>query len=250
LYRRSRRLPRGRTEISDFRDDETLRVSNHLTPGCVHDRTPPEEYREIDRFEGGVGWLAHPDEPARRASHAFRDSDGEVWLFDPLDAPRITDLVEELGRVAGVVVLSEYHARDADTFADRYDVSVHVPTWFERTIAGFDVHNLRPLYAWHEAICFRESDGTLYVPDYLSTAGKSTVGDERIGMQTLSRLSGPSEWLGRIDPDRVLFGHGRGVFDGAATALGETLSGARRRFPRALLTAFPAELRASLGAIR
>jgi len=24
--------PRGRTEISDFRDDETLRVSNHLSP--------------------------------------------------------------------------------------------------------------------------------------------------------------------------------------------------------------------------
>ena len=26
------RVPRGRTEIGDFRDDETLRVSNHLTP--------------------------------------------------------------------------------------------------------------------------------------------------------------------------------------------------------------------------
>jgi len=26
------RVPRGRTEIRDFRDDETLRVSNHLTP--------------------------------------------------------------------------------------------------------------------------------------------------------------------------------------------------------------------------
>jgi len=35
-YRGSVRLthgkPRGRTEIGDFRDDETLRVSNHLTP--------------------------------------------------------------------------------------------------------------------------------------------------------------------------------------------------------------------------
>ncbi len=27
-----RRVPRGRTEIGDFRDDETLCVSNHLTP--------------------------------------------------------------------------------------------------------------------------------------------------------------------------------------------------------------------------
>jgi len=33
VYRRSRRLPRGRTEISDFRDDERRSLSNHLTPG-------------------------------------------------------------------------------------------------------------------------------------------------------------------------------------------------------------------------
>jgi len=25
-------MPRGRSEISDFRDDENLRFSNHLTP--------------------------------------------------------------------------------------------------------------------------------------------------------------------------------------------------------------------------
>jgi hypothetical protein len=33
MYRRSRRLPWGRSEIEDFRDDETRCVSNHLTPG-------------------------------------------------------------------------------------------------------------------------------------------------------------------------------------------------------------------------
>ena len=32
IYREARRVPRGCTEIGDFRDDETLRVSNHLTP--------------------------------------------------------------------------------------------------------------------------------------------------------------------------------------------------------------------------
>ena len=32
FYRIARRMPRGRPEIFDFRDDETLRVSNHLTP--------------------------------------------------------------------------------------------------------------------------------------------------------------------------------------------------------------------------
>jgi len=32
VYRITGRVPRGRTEDSVFRDDETLRVSNHLTP--------------------------------------------------------------------------------------------------------------------------------------------------------------------------------------------------------------------------
>jgi len=32
-------VPRGRTEIRDFRDDETLRVSNHLTPRVKPTRT-------------------------------------------------------------------------------------------------------------------------------------------------------------------------------------------------------------------
>ena len=32
VYRRSRPSASGRPEIGDFRDDETLRVSNHLTP--------------------------------------------------------------------------------------------------------------------------------------------------------------------------------------------------------------------------
>ena len=38
---------------------------------------------EIDRFEGGVGWLAYPDETMERASHAV-ESDGQLWVFDQI----------------------------------------------------------------------------------------------------------------------------------------------------------------------
>ena len=48
---------------------------------------------EIDRFEGGVGWLAYPDETMERASHAV-ESDGQLWIFDPVDADGVDDLVE------------------------------------------------------------------------------------------------------------------------------------------------------------
>ena len=39
VYGRARRVLRGRTEIGGFRDDETLRVSNHLAPRVKPTRT-------------------------------------------------------------------------------------------------------------------------------------------------------------------------------------------------------------------
>ena len=272
----------------------------------MYDRREATACVPIDRWDGGVGWLAYPDEEGQRASHAIRH-DGELWLFDPLDAPGVEELLAALAigedrtridegddrtnldegdvrtnlnedddapssvdtdelaaQVAGVVVCSDYHARDAETFAERYDVAVHVPSALDRSaeridapvqrfddgIAGFDVRIVRPLYAWHEAIAYRERDRTLYVPDSLSSTPKFTVGDERIGLPTPSRLRPPSGRFAGMAPDRVLFGHGEGIFDGAEDALRDTLDNARRRLPRALLTNVPAEFRAGLGAFR
>lgn len=227
-------------------------------------RTAPTDCAVVDRWDDGLGWLAHPDEAGRRVSHAVRDADGGVWLFDPLDAPGVDDLVADLGPVAGVVVCSGYHARDADAFARRHDVPVTVPRHVDRVadrldapvervddrVAGFDLHHVRPLHAWRETVAYRQRDGTLYVPDYLSSHPKFAVGDERVGMPTFSRLSPPTEPFGDLDPDRILFGHGEGVFTDAATALEDTLSNARRRFPRALVSNLPGELHAMLGALR
>jgi hypothetical protein len=52
-------MPRGRTEIGDFRDDETLRVSNHLTPWMKPTTREPNhtryEYNALDTDEDNIG---------------------------------------------------------------------------------------------------------------------------------------------------------------------------------------------------
>ncbi|WP_181686099.1 hypothetical protein [Halorhabdus salina] len=219
----------------------------------IYDRGEATDPRIVDRFDAGVGWIAHPDERGERASHAVRGDDG-VWLFDPLDAPGVDDLIADLGEVVGVAVLSNWHTRDADVFADRYDVSVFLPEWMDRvpgTVnapieryerepgkSGFIVERVDPLPGWREGVAYRESDGTLYTPDLLSTHW--TVGGERVTLTLPCRAFPPRELLGEMEPDRILVGHGEGVLDGATGALTDTLDGARQRLPRAIVTQGPA----------
>jgi hypothetical protein len=190
-------------------------------------------------------------------------TDEGVWVPDPLDAPGVDDLLAELGEVAGVAVLSDYHARDAARFARRCDVPVTVPGWLGRVpdrldcrvdraggeLAGFALRPLRPLYAWREVAGYREADGTLYVPDYLSSHDAFTVGPERLGLPTLGRLFPPRDRFADCEPERVLVGHGTGIFEDADAALARAFEGARRRFPRALLRNGPREFRAMAGAL-
>ncbi|WP_135304008.1 hypothetical protein [Haloarcula amylovorans] len=227
----------------------------------MYTREDAEDFRVVDRWDGGVGWQAFPEEGGHRTSHAVR-ADGGVWLFDPLDAPGVSDLYADLGPVAGVAVFSDYHARDAAAFAVRHDVPVTVPTGVDRaadvidapveradSLAGFELRRLNPLRAWHETVAYRERDGTLYVPDFLA-GGTYAVGDERLSMRVFSRLSPPRETFADLTPDRILLGHGEGIFTDAGAALDDAIAGARRRFPRALLTNGPTELKAMLDALR
>lgn len=222
----------------------------HLPHVPAYDRSPATDPAVIDRWRDGVGWLAHPHERGRRASHAVAAEDG-VWVFDPVDAPGVDELLAELGEVAGVAVLSSYHARDADAVAARHGVPVFVPRGVDRVAervdapverydatlgdSGFAVHRFEPLPTWQEVVAYREADGTLIVPDLVGTGPGYTVGDERVGVVLSHRLFPPRETLGGLDVERLLFGHGEGVFEDAAGALEEALDGARRRFPRALL---------------
>ncbi|WP_254761735.1 hypothetical protein [Natrinema marinum] len=217
----------------------------------IYDRTPSTGFERIDAFDGGFGWLAHPDEAGLRASHAVRGDAGGVWLFDPLEAPGIDAEIDAFGDVAGVVVCSAYHTRDADRFARRFDAPVYVPTWLGRVSkrleaplerfdgdlerSGFAVREVSPLPGWSEAIAYRRSDGTLYVPDLLGTAPPYLAGDERLAVYLLLRPVVPTSAFEGIAPERILLGHGTGVFVDTASHLAEALETARRRFPRALL---------------
>lgn len=231
----------------------------------VYDRTTASDLRVIDRWADGVGWIAHPGEEGRRASHSVSAADG-VWVIDPVDAPGVDDLLAELGDVAGVAVLCSHHARDAGEVATRHDVAVHVPAWMDRVEprvdapveryersfgeSGFEVHRFEPLSMWQEAVAYRPADGTLVVPDLLGSGPGYTVGDERIGVVLSNRLFPPRDPLADVDPERILLGHGEGVLEGAGEALEDALSGARRRFPRALATQLGTNLqlfRAAMG---
>ncbi|SFR47964.1 hypothetical protein SAMN04487947_1928 [Halogeometricum rufum] len=209
------------------------------------------EYREIDRWDGGVGWLAYPDEEMQRASHAVVGDDGGVWLFDPVDSEGLDDLVAEYGEVSGVVVGLDRHERDAAKLARRHDVSVYVADWmtdvaddidapverFGRRLAdsGFDAFTVldKSVPPWQEVGFYQESSGTLVVPEAVGTASYFCAPGERLGVHPMLRPFPPRRVLRRFEPDRVLVGHGAGVTDDAATALHDALANARSNLPGA-----------------
>ncbi|RLM87986.1 hypothetical protein D3D02_13705 [Halobellus sp. Atlit-38R] len=87
----------------------------------IYDRRSPSEYEIVDRWDVGIGWLAHPNETGHRTSHAVVGADGGVWVIDPLDAPGIDEELAALGDIRGVLVCSNYHVRDADRFTTRHN---------------------------------------------------------------------------------------------------------------------------------
>jgi hypothetical protein len=224
----------------------------------------------VDRFDGGVGWIAYPDERRKRASHALVDGDGggrrppddrtapggDVWLVDPVDADGLDELDAEYGTVAGVLVLVDRHERDAVAVARRHDVAVYRPAWMPGvgsgsdvpvrdtgdTVAGYRVHRRLDTPVWKEAVLFDPDGGTLLVPESVGTADYYMTGRERLGVHPLIRLFPPRDLLA-FDPERVLVGHGEGVLEGAAEALSEAVDGARRRTPALYLDALRRSLR-------
>jgi hypothetical protein len=214
---------------------------------------PAADWEEIDRFEsgdgeatdGGVGWIAYPEEAMRRASHALA-ADGDVWVIDPVDAAGIDGLLAEFGEVAGVVVLLDRHERDAGAIARRHDVAVHVPDPMgdiagevdapverfhgELADTGYRTRTVVDNFAWTEVALYDESRGVLVVPEAVGTTEYFLASGERLGVHPALRLTPPRK-LARVEPERILVGHGAGVHDDAAGALRNAVSGARGRTP-------------------
>lgn len=205
------------------------------------------DFREIDRFEGGVGWIAHPDERMQRASHALA-VDGEVWVIDPVDAAGIDELFAEFGDVAGVVVTLDRHKRDAAAIAKRHRVPVYLPEFFDGVTGDIDTAvarfsdelsdtGIRALTVvdsrfWQEVALYNPADGTLVVPETVGTVDYFLAGDERLGVHPMLRLNPPQAAFRGIRPERVFVGHGAGVLEGASRALEDAFDSSRRRAPR------------------
>jgi len=231
----------------------------------MYDRSQPTDPQITLDEETACSWMAHPDETGKRGSHAIKTDEG-VWLLDPLDAPGVGDAIDELGDVTGIAVLSAYHARDADTFARRYDVPVWIPEWMGRveervdapieryTLApsesdqGFRTLPCRPFPGWQEAFLYHEPTATLAVADSLGTVPFALVGDERLGLSVFRRLQPPTQLAG-LEPDRILVGHGSPVTEDPTGALETALKNPRGTFPSALRENGSVSLQAMLGAV-
>jgi hypothetical protein len=203
---------------------------------------------DVTEWDGGFSWVAHPEEGMQRASHALRESDA-VWIVDPVDFEGLDERLAEAGDVAGVAVLLDRHERDASAVARRHDVAVHVPAWMDGVAGGIDApverfegrlgdtsyraRRVLDSRVWQEAALF--DDATLLVPEAVGTATYFRAKGERLGVHPMLRLLPPRRQLGGLDPERVLTGHGAGVFEDGAEALADALAGSRRRAPAAYL---------------
>ena len=197
------------------------------------------ELTEIDRFEGGVGWLAYPEETMQRASHAV-ESDGELWVIDPVDVDGVDDLLAEHGEVGGVVILLDRHKRDSAALANRHDVPVYVPDWmsgveedvdapvvrFQDGVGEFAVDTVVDNPFWQEAALF---DGeTLLIPEALGRVSYFRAPGERLGVHPMLRAVPPRS-LREYDADRLLVGHGEGLFENVRPAISNAIGSSRRK---------------------
>lgn len=220
-------------------------------------RTGLGTFNEVDAFDGGVGWIAHPEETMQRTGHALVE-DGDVWLVDPVDADGLDDRLADLGEVRGVVLLYNYHRRDASAIAARHDVPLLLPAGmtaitdldvpapvrrFEGQLGdtGYYLREVTTNRFWQEWALF---DGeTLVVAESLGTADYFLAPGERLGVSLARRPVPPGGTLRDVEPDRVLCGHGEGVVADANGELQRALEEARRTAPRMYVRHAPTLLR-------
>jgi len=212
------------------------------------------ELNKTDNWDGGVGWVAHPDEEMQRASYAIIDSaagNGDtdaVYLIDPIDVPGLDGWLEELGDVAGVLLLLDRHKRDAVELAKRHNVAVHIPSWMSGVaskldapvqrlgdeIAGFEIRRLIDNPFWQEAALYHPEEQILITPESLGTAEYYCAPGESVGVHPALRLFPPKQ-LGELDVERLLVGHGAGVDESADEQIQSALAGSRSRAPQLYL---------------
>lgn len=241
-------------------------------------RGPGPEPRFI-AWPGGLSWVAHPGEAMQRASHALAvgpdgdpaesetdPADIDLWLVDPVDARNLDDRLAERGSVAGVVVLSGYHRRDAAAIARRHDVRVQLPEplagladGLEAPVevvearlpaTGYDVLTVRSRPGWREAALYAPTSGTLVTADSLVSQDAGTGPGERLAVGPYVRPWPPRDVFEGLGVERILVGHGDPVLEDAQAALETALANARRGLPAYLRRNLGYALRAWYVALR
>ena len=193
------------------------------------------EARFCDEFERGFGWVVEGF--IQRCSHALA-TDGGVWLIDPLEWEPALARVRELGEPRGVIQLLDRHDRDSAALARRLGVEHHVVPRDPIAGAPFEFRVVRDGRGWHEVALWWPSESLLVCGDALGTAPYYRAGAERLSVHPLLRPTPPRRALRGLQPTRVLCGHGEGVHgDATPAAFREALATARRRLPRAMLSA-------------
>ena len=205
----------------------------------------------VDREGEPVGTEAADDEGEERDVENEEIGDADVWLVDPVDAPGLDDELAGLGDVKGVVLLLDRHKRDGAALARRHGVAVHLPAPLSPVAdeldcevevfagavpdTGYRTITLTNNRFWREVALFDADAGTLVVPEAVGTGDAFTADDERIGVHAALRLFPPTGKLDDLGPQRILVGHGPGVFDDADVALRDALRGSRQNAPRLYL---------------
>ncbi len=201
--------------------------------GCMAAPSDDASLGHVRTWSDGFSWIAHPNEDARRASHALA-TDAGVLVVDPVDAPGLDDRLTALGTVAGVVVAQDRHTRDAAAVAARHDVAVYVAEWM--TLAReklatdaaplavvlsettYDARRLVDAEDWEEVALVDASGETVLVPETLGTLSSFDAADaDRLGVHPA--LDDPSRALAGLTPTRVLVGHGESVHEDATASL-------------------------------
>ena len=197
-----------------------------------------------DRFEHhelGFSWLADPGEKMERACHAL-EVDGRVWVIDPVDVEGLDQALAELGEPVAVVQLLDRHARDCEELATRLGVPcIDRPLEDPAELSGspFEVVKIFDMRAWKEAALWWPERRALVVPESLGTAAYFRAGSELVGVHPMIRFGPPRKQLSDFRPEHLLTGHGTGAHgDEVAAAMADSLSAARRRLPKALLSMF------------
>ena len=208
----------------------------------------------IARTDDSVSWQLAGHGMLECVSHAVRDDDGRVWIFDPLSGAGLDAIVAELGGlVAGVVVLLDRHLRDAPAVAARLGVDLWFPQGrcrqelppqtrrYDTKIDGCPFEFLvvrQKERAWLERAAWLPARRLLVVAEAVGTVGYYLVGrDIPLAVHPMSRIAPPKMLCG-LGPDRVLVGHGPPVERHASIALETAIADGRRGIPR-LLTHTP-----------